>query len=180
MEESNIDQILKDLAMRIVSFDETTTNQIDVFVLIVKLDPRPASLKEDIEHMRSLFGTRSLKSTILVPIVHYSKTPWSDKQLEDQMRQWTEINKIIGDAKGEEFNSNWYVRWDNIDKRPGQLNELLEKSKKISPYTHEMFIAAQKEIQERIDIRIKERVEKQTIKLKEKYRNEEKKMGEEI
>lgn len=71
----------------------------------------------------------------------------TDEELGKQMAGWEEINRIIGEAKGEEFNANWYVRWDNEEPRKNQLNELLQKVGKIPPYTHEMFIAAQKEIQ---------------------------------
>jgi septin family protein len=180
MNESNLDQLLRDMTLRIVSFDDSTTNQIDAFVLVVKLDPRPASLKADVEHMMNLFGSRCLKSMILVPIIHFCKKELSDSELHEQMASWTEINRIIGKSKGEDFSSDWYVRWDNVNPRPNQLGELLQKLSRQPPYTHQMFIAAQKEIQERIDQRIKDRVAEETNKLKEKYRDEEQEMNRQL
>lgn len=75
--ETRINQILKDLTLRIVK-DEGSSNRIDAFLLVVKLDPRPASLKVDLEQLVNIFGTAVMKSIILLPILHEQKN-WSDE-----------------------------------------------------------------------------------------------------
>ena len=77
---------MKDLTLDIVSFDNSSTDQIDVFLLVVKLDPRPLTLKHDLFHIRNLFGVKALKSVILLPIVHSSDKPVTPKLFEACMR----------------------------------------------------------------------------------------------
>ncbi len=67
--------LVKELTSEIVSFDNGSTNQIDLFLLVVKLDPRPLTLKNDLVCLRNLFGSKALKSVILLPIVHTSDKP---------------------------------------------------------------------------------------------------------
>ena len=144
---SVIEKLNANLVKEVVNLDGSSSNQVDLFVLVVKLDPRPASLKADLSTMRKIFGDKAIKSTILLFIVHYSKVALTDDQIHEQIKELTEINSIIREAKGvpgASLDRDWYVLWDNVKPKPNQLQELINKSSKVTGYTNEMFLQRQK------------------------------------
>jgi hypothetical protein len=100
-DEKVIDKILADLTTRVTDLDDAGTNRIDAFVLVVKCSPRATSLKHDIEHMRNIFGTVSLRSTVLLIINAGKSYDYTDEKVLASIRdEMAEIVKILSEAKG--------------------------------------------------------------------------------
>ncbi len=72
----------------------------------------------------------------------------------------------ISKAKGEPWGSNFYVRWDNKKPRENQEETLMQKISYIKEgYTHEKFVKAQEEIQQRLKAAIDAKVAEETKKI---------------
>lgn len=178
-DERVIDKILTDLTARLTDLDGSGTNQIDAFVLVCKCTPRATSLKHDIEHMRNIFGTVSLKSTVLLIINTGKSYEDSDQKVFETIRdEMVQIVKILSEAKEEPFNEKWFVRWDNIKPRPNQMQNLLKSIEGFEGYTHEKFLAAQKEINDRLDKVVNQKIEEEKKQIEKDYKNNIKKIEE--
>lgn len=150
--EKVIDKILADLTVRLTDIDGTGTNKIDAFILVCKCSPRATSIKSDIDHIRNIFGTVALKTLVILIIntdKFYSVT--DEKVLTSIRDEMPEIVNMLSEAKGKPFNEKWFVRWDNIKPRPNQEANLLKAIDELEGYTHEKFVSAQKEINDRLD-----------------------------
>lgn len=102
---------------------------------MTKCDPRASNLKGDLEHIRNLFGSVAFKSLILL-IIHHSNHPFSDQEVYNALQSMTEIKTIIAEGTKKSFSKDIYERWDNIEPKPNQLQNLMKKINKLEPYTH--------------------------------------------
>jgi len=162
MNETQIDKIIRDLSLIMANPIVESTGQIDAFLLPVKLNPRPATLKTDLEHLANLFGTVAYKSLIILLIYPEREGERvTTAQAVEKFKQLTEIVRILKEGKKEDINENWFCVWDNINPKPNQEQELFTKINRLEAYTHEKFLAADKEVKARIDKKVRAELDRQ-------------------
>jgi len=166
-----INSVIRQFAQVVMDPLSNQNPQIDAFVLVVRLNPRASSLKNDIIHARDLFGSVVFKSMILL-VIHSENPESNATEFLEDLKEMKELVKTLKDAKNEEPNENWFVMWDNKKPRPGQEKELLAKISKLEPYTHKKFIEADKEIKERINAQIQDSVQRETTRLKREFQDD--------
>lgn len=71
------------------------------------------------------------------------------------------------------------MRWDNLKPRPNQLQKLMASFEGLEGYTHEKFLSAQKEINDRLDKMINKKIEDERKQIEKDFKNDLKKMEEE-
>jgi len=172
-DEAHISSIIRQFTAAIVDPLDLTNPKVDAFILVVRLNPRASSLKNDMNHARDLFGSVVLKSMIMLVIDNgYPGNNYQADDFLNDLKQMREVVNILKEYKKEEPNKNWFVMWDNKQPRPGQEKELFEKIDKLEPYTHKKFIEADKEIKQRVNAHIKEEVEREARRLKREFEDD--------
>ena len=166
-----INSVLRQFTQAVLDSANNENPQIDAFVLVIRLNPRASTLKNDLIHTRDLFGSTALKSLIML-VIHSENPESSAAEFLEDLKEMKEIVNILKEAKKEGPNENWFVMWDNKKPKPNQEKELLEKIAKLEPYTNKKFIEADKEIKERINAQIQESVQRETSRLKREFQDD--------
>jgi ABC-type dipeptide/oligopeptide/nickel transport system ATPase component len=163
--EKEIDKIIKDFTLIITHPSVESTGVIDAFLLPVKFNPRPSTLKSDLEHVIDLFGSVALKTLIILPIFLDDKQR-TETDIKNIFSNMFEVVNILKGGKNEELNTNWFCLWDNLKPKPYQELNLKNKIATLQPYTHKKFFEAQKAIKGNLDIQIQKQLEDKISKAK--------------
>jgi len=165
-----------------------STKQIDAFILVFKMNPRPQTLKADLERLRDIFGSIAFHSLILLPIysdveeyqkIHHEHVP-NTKDFLEKLREMDEVVRIIKEGREDEPNESWFCLWDNLNPREGQERELLDKIQRMEPYTGKRFMLSEHEVKERIRMRYKEGLSNEIVKIKKEFEEDKERQEKEI
>ena len=118
------------------------TKQVDAFILVLKADPWPQTLESDIERIRDLFGTKALKSLILLVISCEDVN--QDEGLIQKLKKDEDIPYDKRFKTRPDKGQNCYCLWNNLNPRKEQEEELLRKISYLEPYTYNDFQGSQK------------------------------------
>ena len=173
--EKEIDKVIRDLTLMLTDPTINSSGVIDAFLLPVKFNPRPQTLKTDLEHFMDLFGTAALKTLIILPIYLDGKSR-TDSDAMKSFSQMTEIMKMLKEGKGTDPNENWFCIWDNLKPYPQQEENLLKKIATVEPYTHKKFLEASEEIRKRLDARVQEEVQRHLDRAKKDFADDKEKL----
>ena len=156
--EKQIDQIFRQIILKLADPTGESTNNIDAFVLVCKLNPRPQTLKKDLERMRQIFGTVSLKSLILL-VVKDPRQTGKNSEFLSELKGMHEIVKLIREGKEEQPHEGWFCTWDNLRPLEGQQEELIRKIERLEPYTYRKYLESEKEVKVLIDENLRKKME---------------------
>ena len=169
--EKHIDQIFRQIILKLADPTGESTNSIDAFVLVCKLNPRPQTLKKDLDRMKQLFGTVSLKSLILL-VIHDPKETAKKSNFLSQLAEMHEIVKLIREGKEEQPHDGWFCTWDNFCPLGGQQEELIRKIERLEPYTYRKYLESEKEVKVLIDEKLRKEMEKEIARASKDHEND--------
>ena len=169
--EKEVDKVIQDLTLVITNPSIDSTGVINAFLLPTKFDPRPSTLKKDLEHVMDLFGSVALKTLIILPIF-LDNQQRTETDVLNIFRGMDAIVEILKEAKNQELNSNWFCLWDNFKPVPNQEQSLMSKIATLQPYTHKKFLDAQDQIKQSVAIQAHKDAEAQIIKARQDVANE--------
>lgn len=66
-------------------------------------------------------------------------------------QKMVEVVSCLEQYKEKQFDSSFLVTWDNFEPYPNQIEELLQKTKTLVPYTHSKFLCPCDEIKKRLN-----------------------------
>ncbi len=92
---------MAELTTKVTKMDGTSTNQIDAFVLVIKCTPRATSLSADIDHIANIFGSKALKSLVMLIITPSDYYNIPDDKVQAALNQMRPIIDQIAQEKGE-------------------------------------------------------------------------------
>ena len=164
--DKEVNKVIQDLTLVITNPSIDNTGVIDAFLLPSKFNPRPSSLKEDLEHVMDLFGSVALKTLIILPIFLDNKQR-TETDVLNIFRGMNAVVEILKEAKNEELNQNWFCLWDNFKPEPNQEQNLMSKIATLKPYTHQKFVDAQNQIKQSIAIQANKDAEAQITKARQ-------------
>ena len=177
--EKQVDKIIRDLTLTITNPAVDSSGVIDAFILPVKFNPRPSTLKSDLEHFMDLFGTVAVKTLIILPIYMDSKSRTDQDVLNDFLKM-TEIMNMLKEGRNEEPNKSWFCLWDNLNPKPRQEETLFRKIASLETYTHKKFAEAADEIKRRLDSRVQEEVDRLITRARKDFADDKDKLEQRV
>ena len=139
-------KMMHSISTEIINYTKDTNSPVMVnyFVMVLKATPRLTSIVQDLETMVSIFGTKSLKSLVLLII-----QPLENKFSHEKIQSEIEKMEVVVDLYDAADTPIKFVLWDNYKPFKNQKMELMGICVKLPPFTHKIYQQALVEIEEK-------------------------------